>query len=93
MTDQTSEINKDVSYLEYCTMKEMNSFSQFTSQVNLTHQKRKENLPLYQQRVLMFGHAFEPFAKVINTENMVVVSEGQNLAHRFYQFASKHHAR
>ena len=86
VADQRSELNQELSYLEYCTMKELNSFSQMNPQLTLSHQKRKENLPVYPNRILIFGHAFEPFAKVINTDNMVVVSEGQNMAHSFYQF-------
>lgn len=38
--------------------------------------------------MLIFGHSFEPFAKVINTDNFVVQSEGQFMGHSFYQFTT-----
>jgi len=69
-------------------MKELNSFSQFQPQINLKFVKKNEGLPHYESRVLIFGHSFEPFAKVINTDNFVVQSEGQFMGHSFYQFTS-----
>lgn len=69
-------------------MKELNSFTQFHSQISLKFVKKNEGLPLFPNRVCIFGHAFEPFAKVLNTDNFVVSSEGQSLLHSFYQFTS-----
>jgi hypothetical protein len=86
--EQRSSLASEPSYLEYCTMKELNAFSQFHSQINLKFAKKNEGLPLFDNRVCIFGHAFEPFAKVVNTDNFVVISEGQSLMHSFYQFTS-----
>jgi hypothetical protein len=86
--EQRSTISSEPSYLEYCTMKELNSFAQFQKQIALKHVKKNEGLPLFENRVCMFGHAFEPFAKVINTDNLVVISDSQSLMHSFYQFTS-----
>ena len=69
-------------------MKELNSFAQFQQQISLKFLKKNDGLPLFENRVCMFGHAFEPFAKVINTDNLVVISDGQSLMHSFYQFTS-----
>lgn len=82
-------LSNEPSYLEYCTMKELNAFTQFQEQINLRFVKKNEGLPLFENRVCIFGHAYEPFAKVVNTDNFVVNSEGQSLSHSFYQFTSK----
>lgn len=38
---------------------------------------------------MIFGHALEPFSKIIDTDNLVIISENQNLRHKFNQFQSK----
>lgn len=86
--NQTSTVSSEPSYLEYCTMKELNAFTQFQTQLSLKFVKKNEGLPLFANRVCIFGHAFEPFAKVLNTDNFVVSSEGQSMMHSFYQFTS-----
>ena len=69
-------------------MKELNSFCQFQPSIKLSNQKRGE-MAKFTNKVSVFGHAHEPFAYHINLDNMMVNSEGQSLAHNFYQFASK----
>ena len=55
-------------------MKELNSFSQFQESFSLKSTKKYDGLPKYENRVCVFGHAHEPFAKVINTDNFIVIS-------------------
>ena len=69
-------------------MKELNSFSQFQLSIHLNHQKRAD-IPKFTNKVSIFGHAHEPFTYHVNLDNMMVNSEGQSIAHNFYQFASK----
>jgi len=55
--EQRSEINKELSYLEYCTMKELNSFSQFQDSLRVSFQKKNiDNAPT-RNRISLFGHA------------------------------------
>lgn len=70
-------------------MKELNALSQFQPSIRLTNQKRGD-IPKFTNKVSVFGHAHEPFAYHINLDNMMVNSEGQSLAHNFYQFTSKY---
>lgn len=86
---QSTVVHKQLSYLQYCTMKEFNSFSQFQESIRLSFQKRAGDMANFPNKVSIFGHAQEPFTYHVNMDNMMVTSEGQSLFHNFYQFTSK----
>ena len=54
---QTSTTIKEVSYLEYCTMKELNSFSQFEDSIKLSFMKRAGDFAPINNKISVFGHA------------------------------------
>lgn len=47
IVEQRSSASNEPSYLEYCTMKELNAFSQFQPQISLRFVKKNDGLPVF----------------------------------------------
>lgn len=66
----------------------MAALSALQPQITLKEKKITYESPSYPAKAYLLGHSKEPFMKVMDMDRMIILSEGQNLAHNFYQYSS-----